>query len=94
MKLIKGDKMNFDINRDYRIFYPILAIFIMTLGITLPNMDSYLTIIFAFASLLVGSSYVKTIAISPNEVYLATGSKDEGIHIWYISNPFYDIKFN
>lgn len=46
--------MNFDINRDYRIFYPILAIFIMILGITLPNMDNYLSIIFAFASLLVG----------------------------------------
>ena len=46
--------MNFDINRDYRIFYPILAIVIMILGITLPNMENYLSIIFTFASLLVG----------------------------------------
>ena len=46
--------MDFDLNRDYRIFYPILAIVIMILGITLPNMENYLSIIFTFASLLVG----------------------------------------
>lgn len=46
--------MNFDINRDYRIFYPILAIIIIVLGISLPNMENYLSIIFAFASVLVG----------------------------------------
>jgi len=46
--------MDFDLNRDYRILYPILAIIIIILGITLPNMENYLSIIFTFSSLLVG----------------------------------------
>ena len=46
--------MNFDLNRDYRVFYPFLAILIIILGITLPNMETYLSIIFPFASVLVG----------------------------------------
>jgi hypothetical protein len=46
--------MKFDRSRDYRIAYPILAIIIILLAITLPNLDSYLTIIFLLATLLVG----------------------------------------
>ena len=46
--------MKFDGSRDYRIAYPILAIIIGILAITLPNLDNYLTIIFLIATLLVG----------------------------------------
>lgn len=46
--------MKFDGNRDYRIAYPSLAIVIIILAITLPNLDTYLNIMFLISTLLVG----------------------------------------
>jgi hypothetical protein len=46
--------MKFSGSRDYRVSYPILALIIIVLAITLPNLENYLNIIFLVASILVG----------------------------------------